>query len=84
MALALGFVVAARPSLGQSAHKATELAPGVYAIQHDNRDKYVSGNTTVISGDRQRFAGGNQDVAAEFDDMTGDLVRLVHNEAVLR
>jgi hypothetical protein len=55
----------------------------VYAIQHDNRDKYVSGNTTVISGDRQRFAG-TQDVAAEFDDMTGDLVRLVYNEAVLR
>src|SRR5271170_720155 len=55
MALALGFVVAARPSLGQSVHKVTELAPGVYAIQHDNRDKYVSGNTTVIIGERQVF-----------------------------
>jgi cyclase len=55
LAFTLGLVVAARAASGQAVHKVTELAPGVYAIQHDNRDKYVSGNTTVIIGDRQVF-----------------------------
>ena len=33
---------------------------------------------------RTRFAGDDKDLAAEFDDMTAHLVKLVFNEAALR
>src|SRR5262249_9477995 len=51
--LALTLAVAAMCS-AQDERKATELASGVYAIEHkDSRDGFAGGNTTVIIGERQ-------------------------------
>ena len=59
LSLAVLFISAA-PAFGDSAdanqRQITKLADGVYAIQHKNlNDGTVSGNTTVIIGDREVF-----------------------------
>lgn len=53
----LTLLIAACQSFGQtSERKVTQLADGVYAIQHQNLiDGNISGNTTVIIGDREVF-----------------------------
>jgi cyclase len=51
-ALALSLTVAG-PLVGQQPRKVTQLAPGVYAIEH--AEAASSGNTMVIIGDRQVF-----------------------------
>ena len=53
----LTLLIAACQSSGQSSErKVTQLADGVYAIQHQNLiDGNISGNTTVIIGDREVF-----------------------------
>jgi cyclase len=44
----------AAPVTAQTPRRITELAPGVYAIEHrDDQDGFAGGNTTVIIGDRQ-------------------------------
>jgi glyoxylase-like metal-dependent hydrolase (beta-lactamase superfamily II) len=48
--LSLFMVLAAIPILGQQERRVTQLADGVYEIQHE-----PNGNTTVIVGDRQVF-----------------------------
>jgi cyclase len=48
--LALVLLLAAIPVWGQQERKVTQLADGVYEIQHE-----PNGNTTVIIGDRQVF-----------------------------
>jgi cyclase len=54
--LAVAFVLAASQLSGQSERKVLKLAEGVYEIDHrDPGDGSVSGNTTVIIGDRQVF-----------------------------
>lgn len=51
------FLVATVPSFGETGDRqVTKLADGVYAIQHKHAiDGNVSGNTTVIVGDREVF-----------------------------
>jgi glyoxylase-like metal-dependent hydrolase (beta-lactamase superfamily II) len=45
---------AAKPIAGQSARRVTQLASGVYAIEHrDALDGFAGGNTTVVIGERQ-------------------------------
>jgi cyclase len=53
----LTLLIAACQSFGQTGErKVTQLAEGVYAIQHENLiDGNISGNTTVIIGDREVF-----------------------------
>lgn len=56
----VSLLIAAAPLLAQSQNanqrQVTKLADGVYAIQHKNlQDGSVSGNTTVIIGDREVF-----------------------------
>lgn len=51
ISIAIGLFVAL-PVLGQSERKVTKLADGVYEIEHLSHP-FVSGNTTVIVGDRQ-------------------------------
>ena len=53
----LTLLIAACQSIGQSSdRKVTQLADGVYAIQHQPLiDGNISGNTTVIIGDREVF-----------------------------
>jgi glyoxylase-like metal-dependent hydrolase (beta-lactamase superfamily II) len=52
----IGLGVAATPMSAQSERKVTQLAEGVYVIEHrDVRDGIRSGNTTVIIGERQVF-----------------------------
>ena len=47
-------VLLAIPAPGQTDRKVTQLADGVYEIEHqDSQDGFASGNTTVIIGDRQ-------------------------------
>jgi len=58
--LLVAVLIAASPVFGESAdanqRQITKLADGVYAIQHKNlNDGNVSGNTTVIIGDREVF-----------------------------
>jgi glyoxylase-like metal-dependent hydrolase (beta-lactamase superfamily II) len=49
-------LVASMPMSGQTARKITQLADGVYEIEHeDANDGFASGNTTVIIGARQVF-----------------------------
>ena len=56
IALLLCQLAAVAPMLGQSERKITQLADGVYEIQHPtNHVGFVSGNSTVIIGDRQVF-----------------------------
>ena len=53
--LSIGFLAAA-PISGQTERQVTQLADGVYEIEHqDALDGFASGNTTVIIGDRQVF-----------------------------
>ena len=49
-ALFVGLLTAVMAMSAQSERKVTKLADGVFEIQHD-----LSGNTTVIIGDRQVF-----------------------------
>lgn len=49
--LSLALLTAALPMFAQSERKVTELAAGIYEIQH----RSSSGNTTVIVGERQVF-----------------------------
>jgi cyclase len=58
--LLVAMLIAAGPVFGESVdanqRQVTRLADGVYAIQHKNlNDGNVSGNTTVIIGDREVF-----------------------------
>ena len=58
LTLLVGIVLlAASPLFGQAGERqVTKLAEGVYAIQHQNLiDGNISGNTTVIIGDREVF-----------------------------
>jgi len=49
-------LLAAMPMSGQTARKITQLADGVYEIEHEDAlDGFASGNTTVIIGTRQVF-----------------------------
>ena len=49
-------LLAATPISAQTPRKVTQLAAGVYEIEHrDDLDGFASGNTTVIIGDRQVF-----------------------------
>jgi len=52
-----GLLLVAGPLFGQTGERqVTKLADGVYAIQHQNLiDGNISGNTTVIIGDREVF-----------------------------
>lgn len=43
------------PVYAESARKVTQLAAGVYEIDHGGPSGYESGNTTVVVGDRQVF-----------------------------
>jgi glyoxylase-like metal-dependent hydrolase (beta-lactamase superfamily II) len=52
--LSLGLLLASTSLWGQKERKVTRLADGVYAIEHQG-GPYVSGNTTVIIGERQVF-----------------------------
>jgi len=55
-AISMGLFAAAGPLPGGTERKVTQLADGVYAIEHrDSDDGFKSGNTTVIIGDRQVF-----------------------------
>jgi cyclase len=54
--IASGLSMAAAPLSGQIERKVTQLADGVYEIEHrDTGDGFASGNTTVIIGSRQVF-----------------------------
>ena len=54
--LALWLFTLAAPASSQTERKVTQLADGVYEIQHqDLQDGSASGNTTVIIGERQVF-----------------------------
>jgi cyclase len=54
--LLIAFLFAAGPSFGDTgARLITELADGVYAIQHKDLPGGTSGNTTVIIGQREVF-----------------------------
>ena len=54
--LSIGLLTAATPMSGQTERKITQLADGVYEIEHqDALDGFASGNTTVIIGERQVF-----------------------------
>ncbi|MGC1448571.1 MAG: MBL fold metallo-hydrolase [Candidatus Sulfotelmatobacter sp.] len=56
LVISLGLWVAAAPMSGQTERKVTQLADGVYEIEHqDALDGFASGNTTVIIGTRQVF-----------------------------
>jgi cyclase len=67
--LAFGCGATTQPLSGQAERKVTQLADGVYEIEHKNAHVGVqSGNTTVIIGDRQVFvvdAGFMPSVARE-------------------
>ena len=54
--LALAALLVTAPLTAQTERKITQLADGVYEIQHkDSQDGLTSGNTTVILGERQVF-----------------------------
>src|SRR5262245_60315755 len=56
IALSIGLLASAKPAHGQTERKITRLAEGIYEIQHrDTGVGFVSGNTTVIIGERQVF-----------------------------
>jgi glyoxylase-like metal-dependent hydrolase (beta-lactamase superfamily II) len=55
LALSLGLLAVPAPMSAQSERKVTQLADGVYEIQHPDTGGNVNGNTTVIIGDRQVF-----------------------------
>ena len=56
LAIPGGLFALATPMLGQKERRVTQLADGVYAIEHqDTGDGFNSGNTTVIIGERQVF-----------------------------
>src|SRR5215467_9903599 len=56
MTIAMGLLLSASATLAQTERKVTRLADGIYEIQHrDTGVGFVSGNTTVIIGERQVF-----------------------------
>jgi hypothetical protein len=55
VAVAVG-LFASVPMSGLTARKVTQMADGVYEIEHEDAlDGFASGNTTVIIGTRQVF-----------------------------
>jgi len=67
-----------KSAVDQMSAKLVETGPAMFRTLDE-----VKGSVD-LSAFRERFVGSNQDLNAEFDEMTGNLVKVVFEEETLR